>query len=237
MKLLAPIVLLFATTIFAQDYGPKAIDKEATVRMHFAIKLFRGEYGKQQEDFLLKAIHNRRLVNEIEASKLFSRDDLRDIFFGIGHENISTFRQMYEKPTIAEKKDIWHRLLPDEKVDARRVNLAWGIGTLKLTEIQIEFLLRFSKKLPTITKDEAEIFETEALALFSKETGRMLFGSIGPYSCTSSLQPANCQCSVGSSFNMSCDGECSAGGSSCTTTGDGCGFAWLYSCNGRCAAN
>lgn len=42
----------------------------------------------------------------------------------------------------------------------------------------------------------------------------------------------NCICSIGSSFNMQCQDVC-AGGSGCSQT-DGCGFAWMYPCNGNC---
>ena len=44
----------------------------------------------------------------------------------------------------------------------------------------------------------------------------------------------NCNCSVGSSFNMSCTNECSQGGIACLQTVDGCGFLGWYSCNGTC---
>jgi hypothetical protein len=238
MKILLLILLLTIST-FAQDYGPKATDKEAAVRMHFAIKLFRG-VDKAQEDFLLKAIANRRSVSEEETARIFSKAELRDVFFGIGRADISTFKQMYEKERIADKKEIWNGLSKDEQTDARRINFAWGVGYLKLNEVQVDYLLRFSKALPTITRDEADLFQTEAVGLFTIETGRLLFGSIGPFidkcGTVNLQQQGNCRCSAGSSFNMSCD-SCPMATGQCTATAEGCGFAWLYGCNGVCTSS
>jgi hypothetical protein len=44
---------------------------------------------------------------------------------------------------------------------------------------------------------------------------------------------ADCPCNLGSGFNMSCYDPCS-GGSSCSQQPDGCGFGWLFPCNGSC---
>lgn len=239
MKILILTLLLIGTAFGQLDYGPKATNKEAAVKMHFAIRLFRGNLDQAQEEFLVKAIIDRRTINEADAARLFTRAELRDIFFGIGREDISTFRQIYDKGRIAEKREAWRNLLFSDQIDVRRINFAWGVGYLNLNEVQIGYLLRFSKSLPVVTKDELDVFQAEALEIFSREHGILMFGSIGPYVDTckerdANLQPSNCQCSIGSSFNMSCDGDC--GSSSCRATGDGCGFAWLYSCNGWCVA-
>jgi hypothetical protein len=44
---------------------------------------------------------------------------------------------------------------------------------------------------------------------------------------------ADCGCSVGSSWNVSCSDDC-AGGKGCSTTEDGCGFLGFYACDGGC---
>jgi hypothetical protein len=233
------LTLVMLTSAYGQlDYGPKATNKESVTKMHFAMRLLKGDLDKSQESFLVRAIVNRRSISEGEARQLFSTPELKGIFFGIGREDVSTFKQIYDKEQVSDKKAAWLALSKDERVDVRRINFAWGIGYLDLNEVQIDYLLRLSKALPGITKDEADVFQTEAVGLFTKDLGRLLFSSIGPYKpCEQQLQQANCPCSVGSSFNMSCDGDCSASNGTCTVTGDGCGFAWLYQCNGRCVVN
>lgn len=159
----------------------------------------------------------------------------------------STFAQqryeaLFDTQSIFEKKEIWHTLTNDDKNEARRIHYAWGIHYLKLGDEQTEFLDRFVVALDKLTKEQQNAFRDEALKLFTPEQNALLFGSIGPYKkCTPNIvsfnQPANCPCSVGSSFNLSCDGDCTGAGGRCTTTGDGCGFAWLYSCNGFCSQN
>lgn len=234
------LILLLTTAAFTQDYGPNASNTDSAVKMHFAITLLRGNLTTAQEDFLRKAIVNRRSISQEEAARLFTRTELRDIFFAIGREDISTFKSMYEKGRIAEKRAVWQTLTPEQRVEARRINFAWVIGYSGLTEVQMEFLLRFSKALPKITREEGDLFEAEAVGLFSKDVGRLLFSSIGPYTdkpcektVTAELQ-TNCPCSIGSSFNMACDAGCISS-STCTRTGDGCGFAWLYACDGKCS--
>jgi len=238
MKTLILALILLTGSAFAQDYGPKAADKESAVRMHFAISLLRGSFNKSQESFLLKAISNRRSISEEEAARLFTRTELRDIFFGIGREDLTTFRELYGKSRVIEKKEAWLKLPASERTDVRRINFAWVIGYSNLDDVQIDFLVRFSKALPNITREQLDLFHTEALGMFAKETGQLLFGSIGPYTdkCvpTNDLQPRNCRCSIGSSFNLSCENDCGTEGPACTTTPDGCGFAWLYSCDGKC---
>jgi hypothetical protein len=237
MKAIVLLLTLLTGVTFSQDYGRQATDKEASVRMHFAIRLLRGNYTKQQEEFLLKGISDRRSISEEEAAQLFTRSELRDVFFGIGREDISTFKKLYNLGRIAEKKEVWQNLSPAERVDARRINFAWGIGYHKLTEPQTEYLVRFSKALPTITREEGDLFQTEAVGLFPKDLGRLMFSSIGSYTdkpCDPVNLQNSCPCSVGSSFNMSCDGDCTAASGRCSTTTEGCGFAWLYSCNGFC---
>lgn len=150
------------------------------------------------------------------------------------------FSVIYETPRMAEKKVLWQALSKDEQIEVRRENFAWGIQYLELSKDQSDYLDRFSNALPTITKDEAGAFETEALELFTYKEGALLFGSVGPFkSCRKEIVfipnlQTSCPCSVGSSFNMSCSGECTAANNRCIVAGDGCGFAWLYSCNGLC---
>jgi hypothetical protein len=234
------LTLLLTLPTFAQlDYGPRAQNKEAAVKMHFAIKLFRG-VDEKQEAFLLKAIANRRAVSEAEAKEIFTQEEVRDVFFGIGREDVTDFKRIYEREWIAEKKAVWETLVRDAQYDVRRVTLAWGVGYLKFNEAQIDYALRFSKALPSIRKEDLPTWEAEAVALFPKEIGWLVFGSVGPYKdkpCefvkVRSLS-GNCPCSIGSSFNMQCNNECSAPGNSCTVTEDGCGFGWLYACSGNC---
>lgn len=238
------VILILTISSFAQlDYGPQATNKDAAVRMHFAIKLFRG-VNKAQETFLLQGIRDRRSISEAEAAQLFSRDELRDVFFGIGREDVSTFREMYDKGRIADKKAVWNTLTKAEQMDARRINCAWGVGYLNLTEAQIDYLLRFSKALPDT--DDFDAFQLEAISLFSPKDAKILFGSIGPYEpCKEglilmvkykpySLLPS-CWCNRESYFNVSCDGPCLSPLGKCYETEEGCGFAWLYRCNGWCS--
>jgi hypothetical protein len=236
------LILILASPAFAQlDYSPKATNKEAAVKMHFAITLFRGA-DPAQEQFLLRAINDRRSVNEIQAQELFTRDDLRDTFFAIGRASVTDFRRIYERGRIAEKKLIWETLTRAEQDDVRRINMAWGVGYIGFNQEQMNFALRFSKALPTIRLDDP--WEEEALRVFPKDVANLIFGSIGPYTdkpCEVSFIKVralfgNCPCNRGSSFNMSCDDECS-NPNGCTTTDDGCGFAWMYACNGGCTVS
>lgn len=161
----------------------------------------------------------------------------------LGQDN---FWRIYELPTIPEKKEAMRELTRDERLEVWRMNFAWGAGHLELTTEQREFLSRLSNALPTLTKRQGREFQSEALNLFPTG-GDVLFGSIGPYKpCNIFLQRlpseivlANCPCSVGSSFNMSCPSQstCSASGGLCTSQPDGCGFLYLYQCNGFCMAD
>lgn len=156
-------------------------------------------------------------------------------------QTLDPFWQIYEKETIAEKKEIWRELSAEARTHVRRMNFAWGVGHLQLSGAKVAYLARFSAALPGISDEDRDHFQREAEALFTVNEGSLLFGSIGPYvpcnvfvkeSRLAFLLP-NCPCSIGSKFNMSCSGSCTTS-SSCTTTTDGCGFAWLYACTGWC---
>jgi hypothetical protein len=154
--------------------------------------------------------------------------------------NPTPFERMYDKERVIEKQAIWRGLTKAEQVEARRANFQWGIAHLNLTGEQIEYLNRFGNVLPTITKRDARDYELEAIELFPKLKAQLLFGSIGPFTDQCNEQVfvkvrsfySTCPCSRGSSFNMSCRNECAAGG--CMITPDGCGFAWLFACDGSC---
>jgi hypothetical protein len=151
------------------------------------------------------------------------------------------FWDMYEAPTIPEKKAIWRGLSHEERVDVRRMNFNWGISRLDLNDEQIEYLNNLSLALPGLTLEEADAFQLEAESLFTMSEGYLLFGSIGPYRPCSAfivrmpteamLQAGYCNCSMGSSFNVNCD---TCGPGVCRSTRDGCGFAWLYACAALC---
>jgi hypothetical protein len=130
----------------------------------------------------------------------------------------SNFDRIFNEPTIPRKKEIWRMLPRPEQVEVRRMNFQWGIERLNLNPEQLDYLARFSAALPTITRDEADEFQKEALELFDKDRGALLFGSIGPYenSCSVFINASmvnllpGCPCSIGSKFNMSCSGSCAA---------------------------
>jgi hypothetical protein len=91
---------------------------------------------------------------------------------------------------------------------------------------------------PLSKPEKVEDFENEALELFTIAEGHLLFGSIGPYApcdvfVKASMQPTTCRCSIESKYNVSCSGPCFTT-TLCTTTLEGCGFAWLYPCAGWC---
>lgn len=151
-------------------------------------------------------------------------------------QQITPFARMYDEPRIENKKAIWSTLNEQERIDARCENFAWGVRKLRLTAAQTEYLARFCSALP-VSQEQGRTWEQESLTLFPKEKGQLLFGSIGPYIaiCPTFMVKtsfANCPCSIGSSFNMSCDKPCGTG--QCTATADGCGFAWLFPCDGYC---
>jgi hypothetical protein len=153
-------------------------------------------------------------------------------------QQITPFSKMYDEPRIQDKKIIWMGLSDMERADARCENFAWGVRKLKLTPSQVEYLVRFCSALP-VTQAQGRIWEQESLTLFPKEKAELLFGSIGPFISTCpqifvKASMGNCPCSIGSSFNMSCDKPCGGAGGQCTVTPDGCGFAWLFSCDGYC---
>lgn len=151
------------------------------------------------------------------------------------------FWRIYNLPTIPEKREALSELTHEEKVEVWRTNFALASD---LTDEQREYLARLSIALPTMTRRELKAFETEAVRLFPVG-GDLLFASIGPYKpCDVFLTELsnlfvrdNCPCSVGSKFNLSCPGgsTCMSAGSICNVLADGCGFLYLYSCNGLCS--
>jgi hypothetical protein len=148
------------------------------------------------------------------------------------------FQRIFNEPDIGKKRDIYRPLSKPEKVEVRRLNFQWGSESLELDAGQLAYLSRLSDKLPTITMNEAKDFENEALELFTLAEGHLLFGSIGPYApcdvfVKASMQPTTCRCSIESKYNVSCSGPCFTT-TLCTTTLEGCGFAWLYPCAGWC---
>lgn len=156
------------------------------------------------------------------------------------------FWDMYELPTIPEKKAVWKALSHEDRVYARRMNFTWGINHLDLNGEQIAYLNNLSFALPELTREDADVFQREAEKLFTLTEGYLLFGSIGPYRPCSLFsmqmptetliqQAGYCNCSQGSTFNASCSGTCGPG--VCRSTRDGCGFAWLYACAALCMAD
>lgn len=77
--------------------------------------------------------------------------------------------------------------------------------------------------------DEAIQLQEEILKAFTKEDLKIFTFQ---YDESIGMRPV-CSCSVGSSFNVSCGGECTAG--LCTATEDGCGFVGFFGCTGMCA--
>ena len=152
------------------------------------------------------------------------------------------FNEIFNNESLAEKREIWRSLTPEQKVDVWRLNFQWGIEHLNLTTEQLQYVAALSNSLPTITMEEARKLEREAHDLFPNDKATLLVGTIGPFvsKCNvfvkASFQPTSCPCSIGSGFNMSCDGECMSPNGRCTTTLDGCGFAWMYACSGWCQA-
>ena len=146
----------------------------------------------------------------------------------------SNFERIFRKETIAEKKDIWSTLSKAEQNEVRRQNFNWVASRIAFNNEQQNYLNHFAP-----TNDNKDALQTEAIRLFTKTEGILLFGTIGPFrNCDpfmqTSYQPVGCRCSFGSKFNMSCSGDCFQT-TTCTVSVEGCGFAWLYKCDSWCA--
>lgn len=155
----------------------------------------------------------------------------------IDYSEDTPFKRVFNASTIEEKKTILQTLTDEERYEVWNQDILWAKQFLALNEDQEEFLDEFLTSLPTMTEEKARELERDSVVL-PKNKADLIF-AIGPYQPSCGMVKIrffkpNCWCSVGSSFNMSCDDTCAGQGGGCNSTEDGCGFAYLWSCDGGC---
>jgi hypothetical protein len=256
-------LLVVSLTVHGQSvidqYGPKIPSEKRieVTKYHFWQARFNGtKWSDEQKAFLEKAALDPLSIKyeEQAATRLFTSDQLKDVFFKIGSFDTSILKAMYHANVRSDKTVLLRSLSMADKGNLWRPWLAYWATTHVLTADQINHFDHFSQFFYQPSKEAAAALEKEAIAVFGLETAKEIYGPIGPYTevgqmCQLKSRPAggpsaksaalpaigNCGCSYGSSFNWSCSSECqTATHSECTHQDDGCGFAGLFACDGKC---
>lgn len=84
----------------------------------------------------------------------------------------------------------------------------------------------------TLVGERAYELEKGTRNLFTRKQMRGIFAV--PAQKTQIYMIPQCNCSIGSYFNMSCEAVCRANNSNCARLLDGCGFLGLYACDAYC---
>jgi hypothetical protein len=163
------------------------------------------------------------------------------------------YREIYAMDTLAGKRRRMTELSPAVRRDVWRLHFENVRSSFDIDAEQSGVMDRFLDIQRRADRDAMSELEAEALAAFDDSHMRFaVFATIGPYrsvgqfcmptlwqrvtaSFTTHAQEGGCPCSIGSSFNMSCTNECGRPGGACSTTEDGCGFGWMFACDGNCA--
>jgi hypothetical protein len=199
-----------------------------------AFQLMSKEWTPDQEFVMMRAINYPSKTLEVDVAVVFTRSQARKVF-GSPVVPSKAFKTVSEMETLLDKNRYLNTLPDEEWASAWR----WWLSTkfAGATPEQQGFLIRFGRSLDS--KELAKGFDVEALKLF----GPAMFSTVGPFKSVGSciqnsrgkLSSGNCYCSIGSSFNMQCENDCtSSQGNGCTTTDGTCGFLGLYNCDGGC---
>lgn len=163
----------------------------------------------------------------------------------LDEENVESQRLMYSLLTKNEKFEIWesklNKLISNDNFNTEQIKL--------IKELKSHFTINlFDSSI--IKNDEKEIFKNiivpkfleEAKDLFTYETIYNSFFTIGDGGEFSSLDltgqdplgKPNCTCNKGSLFSCAGIVEDCQTSRNCRVTADGCGFATMFECNGKC---
>lgn len=213
------------------------LNKQQAVKFHVAQKLLSRDWSAMQKEFILRTMNDPQKSQEFEALGLFTQSEAMDLFGDIGNTDISAFKTTFALTDLTEKKRFVNRS-PD-RAGIWATWFAYDIVTHERTLEQQELFIQIASLMRTPNLKRAKGLESRALELFPND--KNIFANIGPSLCSqrSVFIPARltvfgkCNCSNGSSFNASCSDTCS-GGTGCTSNDDGCGFLWLYVCDGGC---
>jgi hypothetical protein len=219
-------------------YADRADHSRDKVKFHLALMLMKGGWTDVQRDIILRGINAPTPGLEGEAAAAFSRDQMVEVFYRFGTVDVSDLKAVYGSPF--GKSAIVHAWTAERKADLWRQNLALGFVRFDLTLEQQLYLVRLAQGMP-LTRESSVEWEREAVTLFPRAVGRVLFATIGDGHCGNSSEVAslgkkpvegNCVCTTHAG-NWSCNDTCSGSGTCSVVAGD-CGFLWLYDCNGMC---
>lgn len=217
-------------------YADKADHSRDKVKFHLALKLMQGGWTDVQKEIILRGINSPSKELESEAASVFTPAELKAVFYDIGSVDTTDLRTVYG--TAYGKSALVHEWNAQRKPDLWRANFALGFVRFDLTYEQQLFLVRLSDVVGKLDRASAVEWEAEAVRLFSRDKGRVLFATVGDGRCISANAMASkkaalpqCVCTTAAG-NWSCNNSCQGG--SCRTVEGDCGFLWLYDCNGMC---
>jgi hypothetical protein len=168
-------------------------------------------------------------------------------------ENNSTERYMnFTNLTLAEKKRYFEEAAAEEKSVLWRVHLALSLTEhpdLSIEQQQVIadaisfaapslfeiFEMKTEDVTKRIEKEKAlDRFRERISGLFRKDEASAIFRSLGkPQAAQYTTAGQTCTCSdAGDCDQPNCCCLSESGG--CDPTSSGCGFLWLFSCNGKC---
>lgn len=249
------LMLTFAAFGQLESYSlkPERSQINFVRKFHISMALF-DSYNAEQREFLKRIINNPTKGMETEARVLFDKEDFDDIFLKIGTRDISTYKAVTGLQVLADKKR-WFVGLPDaQKGQLWRTHFAYVYATKGLSGDQLDFLLKVGDALDAFDKPSIKKLGFESVKLFTPELGRELFATIGSYVYQGSLCKSKlpnktftfatkktmflpeCPCSLGGS-SWVCKDTCHSVAGSCAYQDAGCGFAWLWACDGTCSTN
>ena len=230
------ILLLAALFAGACNEAYAQIDKAHAVKFHLAQKLLTGHYSDVQKELILEAINHPDKSLEGRAEAIFNKAQLIDVFYKI-EDDAKDFTGVFNLADKSAKSDLIKTWTPERRVNLWKANFAFAIATKDLNPQQQEYLMQLSSALP-LTRENAQAWEDKAVALFPRDLGRGIFATVGNAVCPTAQagkKPVlgDCVCTTNSG-NWSCSDSC-AGGGGCSRTDGGCGFLWLWDCNGSCS--
>jgi hypothetical protein len=226
-------ILLILTLVFishAQVPGYGKISATKAERMEaarFTLALVAvHDSNPVHRNYILDQLSNGVRPDEKEASAIFEDKSL------FKTRDISLFRQIFNTSSPKAKND----LMGKDRIELWLENFAYIMATEELSRDQQLAVLKVADAIQgPLTKNSLDGLSIEMRPVFEHSLGQRIFGAIGPWKCTEMLgQQSTCNCSVGSSWNVSCNNDCTSPRIACMATEDGCGFLGFYSCSGSC---
>jgi len=150
---------------------------------------------------------------------------------------LSTYSRSY-------RQGIFRALPPTVKAELWREQLEAYAADGTLTQAQRKYIANLVPELgelmtERLTKEQTTQYETRILGLFDRRLASRVFANLGtPSPLLESATSSTCGCNQSSAFSCTTitgpDEECAA--VTCDSTSWGCGFLWLWSCDGQCRA-